>query len=281
MYLVSCILIAALALGSAAAVAWAVVALGRRRRRTADAWSCGRGLPPELAELHYELLVARTELREAIGTPFARTIDLRPVDLRPVDVTGGEPEDKWCGGDEGLDAWWNLDDELAVDASRTHLEQLWRRHGDVLGSPLEPRWHLRGCLDWVQLGPLGRQVVHVRATSGHDAGRWAAIRAHRVADGARFGFGGGRIPIGGTIRAADRDELLHVVRAALSGPEAFPCWADGRGSSLRLEGDRRGGGKGRWRVTDVVEVASCGWLDASPPGRPGVIPDRSSDGPCA
>lgn len=208
------------------------------------------GLPRHVALLHYELLVARTELRAALGMPLDRTIDLRGRELI-LDAF------------DAFDAF-DADDDPQVSASRARLAQLWERHANVLGHAQDPRWHLQGRLDWVHVGPFGRQVVQVRASLGHDPSRWIAIRAHRRTGRASFGCGAGGLRIGGTIRAGDPDALVEVIAEALGAPDLRPVLAQRDGSEVSAAGGRRALSIGRWRLGALVPVAVQGWARTEP-----------------
>lgn len=218
------------------------------------------GLPRYVALLHYELLVARTELRAALGMPLDRTIDLRGRELI-------------------LDAF-DADDDPQVSASRARLAQLWERHANVLGHAQDPRWHLQGRLDWLHVGPFGRQVVQVRASLGHDPSHWIAIRAHRRTGRASFGCGAGGLRIGGTIRAGDPDALVEVLAEVLGAPDLRPVLAQRDGSEVWAAGRRRALSIGRWRLGALVPVAAQGWARTEPCAATVPGPSwRGSDGP--
>lgn len=240
----------------------------RRRwcRTVVDHAASVNGLPRGVARLHYELLVARADLRAALGMPLGRTIDLRASDLI-LDAS------------DGFDEFDEFDDP-EVSASRARLAQLWERHADVLGHPQDPRWHLQGRLDWVHVGPFGRQVAHLRVTLGHDPGRWIAIRAHRRTGRASFGCSAGGCAIGGTIRAGDPDAVVAVLAEAFAQPDLRPNLASPDGSEVRAAERRRTLSLGRWRLSTLVPVAVQG-LAAIEPDRvtvPG-SPRRGSDDP--
>lgn len=248
-----------------------VVLASRRaaRRRwcstAVDHAASANGLPRGVARLHYELLVARADLRAALGMPLGRTIDLRASDL-VLDASDA------FDGFDGFDEF----DDPEVSASRTRLAQLWERHADVLGHPQDPRWHLQGRLDWVHVGPFGRQVAHLRVTLGHEPGRWIAIRAHRRTGRASFGCSAGGCPIGGTIRAADPDAVVAVLAEAFAQPDLRPILASPDGSEVGAAGRRRTLSSGRWRLSTLVPVAVQGWT-AIGPGR-ATVPGPSRRG---
>lgn len=206
------------------------------------------GLPRGVARLHYELLVARADLRAALGMPLGRTIDLRASDLI-LDASDASAASVASAAF----------DDPEVSASRARLAQLWERHADVLGHPQDPRWHLQGRLDWVHVGPFGRQVAHLRVTLGHDPGRWIAIRAHRRTGRASFGCSAGGCPISGTIRADDPDAVVAVLAEAFAQPDLRPILASRDGSEVRAAERRRTLSLGRWRLSTLVPVAVQGW----------------------
>jgi hypothetical protein len=240
MSLLWCVLLAAAL--AAAATARGAVAVHRATRRPDPADDPATALAHPLAQVHYELLAARTALRLALGAPLVGPGELR----RPEDrgTGGGGTADAGDGtaqagdgtavagdgpavagdGDGGGDgsAGEGTDGGAAVAEARARLARLWRAHAEVLGGPQDPRWHLRGGIDWVHLGPVGRQVVTLRLTLGHEPGRWLVVRAHRRTGRASFGLWGGRAPLTGVLRAPAAEGALAALLASVADPTRLP-----------------------------------------------------------
>jgi hypothetical protein len=171
----SCLLAAAIGRGSLGT--WSAA------RRTRAAEEPATRLPADLAELHLRLLSARTRLRLASELPLSRVIDLR----RPL-PQGDRPEPD-------------------LGPLRREVVGLWLRYASVLGSPDRPCWHLHGRSHWWRVGPLGREVLVLRATVGHDPGRWIGLRVSRRPV-RRRGLGGGSRPVRTQVAATDAADLL-------------------------------------------------------------------------
>jgi hypothetical protein len=208
------------ALGSTVLLATAIArgSLGTRiaARRIRAADEPATRLPADLAELHLRLLGARTRLRLASEVPLSRVIDLR----HPLPGDGRTDPD--------------------LESLRREVTQLWLRHAAVLGSPDRPCWHLHGRSHWWRLGPLGHEVLIVRATAGHDPGRWIGLRVVRRPTG-RWGIGGGSRAVRTGVTAADPTDLLTRLPRHL--------------------------GAGAWRV-EHIEVLERSGLDAPQTPRP-------------
>lgn len=181
----------------AAPVVHGALAVRRAERCTLVSHGAHTALPTHLADLHLELLRTRTRLRCALGAPLEPVVDLRP------------------GGPDGADD--DPQDEVLVAELRHRLIELWLDHAEQLGAPTEPRWHVHGRSHWFRLGPLGRQVLTLRATLGHDPGRWIAVRATRRPARSWAGLGGGTRRVAAVGTAAGCGELLEQLGRALDG----------------------------------------------------------------